>query len=151
MPEKSTLIGPLHAAIFDYLSATTELEPAKILRREKGKPLAMLREAAARCTLGLVILRPILKQLNPNLPGPFASHIEITFQVFEHAALNKAALDAPGLAEQLMIAIDGLTLTGGGYEFQNLIPVGDPREVEDADFDIIELTYATSGGLTPRD
>ena len=145
------MIGPLHAALYAHLVATTELEPAKILRREKGKPLADLREAAGRCKLGIVILRPVLKGLNPNLPGPYASRIEITFQVFEHAALNKADLDAPGLAEQLMIAIDGLSVTGEGYVFQNLTPVGDPREVEDADFDIIELTYATSGGLTPRD
>ncbi len=151
MPDYTSIVEPLQAAIVASLQAYAPLAGVDILARKPKETFSDVFASIAQLKTAIFVYPPMLKKMSANLPG-YASEIEVRFELSENPVINDGDLNAYGMVERLLFWAAGtgaIQFTdSNSYTYNPLVPA-DPcvRPLADPERVTFEILFSTDGGL----
>ncbi|MBC8011455.1 MAG: hypothetical protein H7067_15330 [Burkholderiales bacterium] len=140
----------LQDTVVSHLTAIAALAGVPVVGRRKGIITNDIEAAVATIGACLYVFPALPVEVNPNLPGPYVSKLQIRVRAIEAPAINETLPDAYELAEAVLTGLHEANFAAvEGLEGINPVqclsrPI---EEIADDERIIFDVTFETSGGL----
>jgi hypothetical protein len=146
----SILAKTLQDAVVAHLAALPALAGVPVVGRRKGVITSDIEAAVATIGACLYVFPALPVEVNPDLPGPYVTKLQIRVRAIEAPAINSTLPDAYELAEAVLTGLHEADFRAvAGLDGINPVqclsrPI---EEIPDEERMIFDLTFETSVGL----